>query len=161
MASAAQPDTAERRRAVDSHAVAVISVGGGLGSVARYGVGRLWPVPAGSFPVSTLAINVLGSLLLGMLVVAVTEVWRPHRLIRPALGTGVLGGFTTFSTFAAEDRALLGDGRLATAAGYLAASVIIGVLAAAAGMTLVRRLEPRLRIATSHELVDPIDPELP
>lgn len=161
MAGSAEPQTAQRRPAVDSHAVAVISIGGGLGSLARYGVGRLWPVPAGSFPAATLAINVLGSLLLGMLVVAVTEVWRPHRLIRPALGTGVLGGFTTFSTFAAEERALLGDGRLGTAAGYLLASVIIGVLAATAGMTLIRRLEPRLRIAPSHEIVDPIDPELP
>ena len=161
MAGSAQSQTVERRHTVDSHAVAVISVGGGLGSLARYGVGRLWPVSAGSFPASTLAINVLGSLLLGMLVVAVTEVWRPHRLIRPALGTGVLGGFTTFSTFAIEERALFGAGRLAAAAGYLAASVIVGLLAAAAGMALVRRLEPRLRIATSHELLDPIDPELP
>ena len=156
-----EPRTEQRRRTIDSHAVVVISLGGGLGSLARYGVSRAWPVTPGHVPWSTFGINVLGSFLLGMLVVAVTEVWRPHRLIRPALGTGVLGGFTTFSTFALEERALLADGRLGTGAGYLVVTVVAGVLAAAAGMALVRQLEPRLQIAASHELVDPIDPELP
>jgi fluoride exporter len=142
---------------VDRLAVAVIALGGGLGSVARYGVSRAWPAGHEAVPWATLSINVLGSLLLGMLVVAVTEIWRPHRLIRPMLGTGVLGGYTTFSTFAVEARGLPAQ----TAALYVALSVIGGVAAAVAGMTVVRQLEPRFQIAASHEQVDDIDPDLP
>jgi CrcB protein len=135
--------------------VLVIALGGGLGSLLRYGLSRGWPDAARSVPLTTLAINLAGSLLLGMLVVAVTEVWRPHPLARPLLGTGVLGGFTTFSTFALQEQALAAG----PAAGYLAASVAGGVLAAATGMALLRRLAPT---ATGpHGLADPIDPDLP
>jgi CrcB protein len=138
----------------------VIAVGGGTGSVARYGLSRAWPTPVGSLPWATATINIAGSLLLGMLVVAVTEIWRPHRLLRPALGTGVLGGFTTFSTFAVEERGLASR-HPGIAAGYLILSVAGGLVAAAAGMALIRRLEPRFRIAAEHEQVDPFDPDQP
>jgi CrcB protein len=142
---------------LDHLAVAVIALGGGLGSIGRYGISRAWPPQNGQVPWSTLTINLAGSLLLGMLVVAVTEVWRPHRLIRPLLGTGVLGGFTTFSTFAVEARGL----RSATAGGYVALSVVGGLAAAFAGMVLIRKLEPSLRISPTHEAVDNVDPDLP
>lgn len=134
--------------------VAVIGLGGGLGSAARYGLGRAWPDAGHLLPWTTLAINLSGSLLLGMLVVAVTEIWSPHRLVRPLLGTGVLGGFTTFSTFAVQDRAL--SPRSATE--YLLLSVLGAIMAAAAGMALMRRIAPR---AAVHEFVNPLDPELP
>ncbi|UQX88787.1 CrcB family protein [Jatrophihabitans telluris] len=155
--------TLERRTPFrpDWASVAVIAAGGGLGSLARYGVATAWPVEAGTIAWSTLVINVSGSMLLGLLVVAVTEIWRPHRLVRPGLGTGLLGGWTTFSTFAAENRALLADSHLGTAVAYAALSVLGGVAAAAGAMTLLRRLEPRLRVARTHEGVDPFDPELP
>lgn len=123
----------------------------------RYGLARALPSAAGDFPVATLVTNLLGSLLLGALVVAVTEVWRPNRLVRPALGTGLLGGFTTFSTFAVEVRGL----GLAVSAAYLAATVVGGLALAAAAMATVRRLEPRLRSAPTHGFVDPFDPDLP
>jgi len=142
---------------IDRLAVASIALGGGLGSIARYGMSRAWPPAYERVPWSTLTINVVGSLLLGMLVVAVTEIWRPHRLIRPFIGTGVLGGFTTFSTFAVEVRGL----GSAPAASYVVLSVIGGLAAAFAGMTLIRRLEPRMCIAARHEVVDDVDPELP
>ncbi|HEY2042158.1 MAG TPA: CrcB family protein [Jatrophihabitans sp.] len=143
--------------AVDRHAIAAIALGGGLGSLARYGVSRAWPPATGAVPWSTLTINLAGSLLLGMLIVAVTEIWRPHRLLRPFIGTGVLGGFTTFSTFAVEVRGLpAGNAWL-----YLALSVLGGLAAAVAGMALIRRLEPRFSIAATHELVDPLDPDQP
>jgi CrcB protein len=142
---------------LDPLAVAAIAVGGGFGSVARYGIGRAWPPDPHRIPWSTLTINLAGSLLLGMLVVAITEIWRPHRLIRPLFGTGVLGGFTTFSTFAVETRTLAS----ATATTYLALSVIGGLVAAMIGMALIRQLEPRLQIAPSHEVLDSVDPELP
>jgi CrcB protein len=142
---------------VDRAAVLVIAGGGGLGSMARYGLSRLWPPDPGHIPWSTLTINVLGSLLLGMLIVAVTEIWRPHRLVRPLLGTGVLGGFTTFSTFAVEVRGLPAP----TAWSYLVLSVVSGLAAATLGMQLIRQLKPRFAIASTHETVDPVDPELP
>jgi CrcB protein len=96
-------------------------------------------------------------LLLGALVVAVTEVWRPHPLVRPALGTGLLGGFTTFSTFAVEVRSLPWPDALL----YLVVSVVGGVVLAAVGMWSVRYLEPHLRLTAEHEIVDPYDPDLP
>lgn len=137
--------------------VGVIAVGGGIGSVLRYGVERALPLAAGGFPVATLVTNLLGSFLLGALVVAVTAVWRPRRLIRPALGTGLLGGFTTFSTFAVENRSLA----LPVALAYLVTSVVGGIVLAAVGMSVVRRLEPRLRPVLEHEVLDPYDPDLP
>jgi CrcB protein len=152
----AQPVTADRVRA-HLPAVGVIAVGGGIGSVLRYGLARAVPSAPGDFPVATLITNLLGSLLLGALVVAVTEVWRPHRLLRPALGTGLLGGFTTFSTFAVDVRGLA----LPAAAGFVAATVVGGLLLALAGMAAVRRIEPRLVAASAHEFVDPFDPDLP
>lgn len=112
-------------------AIAVIAVGGALGSLLRYELGRA--IGAHGFPVATLVINLIGALLLGVLIAAVTEVWSAHPLLRPALGTGVLGGFTTFSTFALEVRGA--DAAVATA--YLAASLLGGVFAAAAGRWLV------------------------
>jgi CrcB protein len=130
-------------------AVAVIAVGGGAGSVLRYEIGRAITPPHDGFPVATLVINLVGALLLGALVVAVTEVWTAHPLVRPALGTGVLGGFTTFSTFAVEVR----GAAAAVAWSYLLVSLAGGVLAAALGMWAMRRLPlPR---TPAPELIDP------
>jgi fluoride exporter len=147
------------RQRIRAHlpSVAVIALGGGIGSVLRYLLARGLPHQADTFPVATLITNLVGSLLLGALVVAVSEVWRPHRLVRPALGTGMLGGFTTFSTFAVEVRSL----PLPVSVGYVASSVVGGVGLAALGMWSVRRLEPRLHLAAEHEVVDPYDPDLP
>ena len=77
---------------------------------------------------STLAINVLGCALIGVLMVLITDVWRRQRLVRPFLGTGVLGGFTTFSAFSLETYELLRDGQLMVALGYAFGSVAAGVL---------------------------------
>jgi CrcB protein len=130
--------------------VAVVSVGGGLGSVARYGLAQ-WIHPAGDgFPVPTLLTNLVGALLLGILVVAVTEVWPVHPLVRPALGTGVLGGFTTFSTFAVESRGL----PLWSACLYVAATLVGGIGLTALGMTGARRLSRGGPVAM-------LDPDLP
>jgi fluoride exporter len=138
-------------------AVGVIAVGGGTGSLTRYLLGRAIHTTAGGFPLATLLINLTGALLLGALVVAVTEVWQPCHLVRPLLGTGLLGGFTTFSTFAVETRGLAAG----TAVAYVAATLVGGLLLAALGMTAVRQIEPWLQSAPEHELVDPADPDLP
>jgi fluoride exporter len=138
-------------------AVGAIAVGGGAGSVLRYELSRAVHPAGNGFPTATLVINLVGALLLGALIVAVIEVWRPHHLVRPLLGTGLLGGFTTFSTFAVETRNL----SFGVAALYVATTLIGGLLLAAAGMRAVRRVEPRLHLAVEHEAVDPFDPDLP
>lgn len=148
MSSLSRPDPA---------VVAAVALGGGVGSVIRYELGVQFPSHATQLPWTTLFINVSGSFLLGMLIVAVTEIWRPHHLLRPLLGTGVLGGYTTFSTFAYQ----ADQHRLQLSTAYIVASVVGGVAAAALGMALVRQVEPRVTIAPVHEAVDPIDPDLP
>ncbi|MEJ2888468.1 fluoride efflux transporter CrcB [Actinomycetospora aeridis] len=121
-------------------AVAAVAAGGVLGALARWAVGLQLPPVAGAFPWGTLGINVVGSLLMGVLVVVVTEVRDAHPLVRPFLGTGVLGGFTTFSTFAVDAETLLDGGHRATALAYLAATIVGAVGACAIAMTVTRRL---------------------
>ena len=121
-------------------AVAVVAAGGVLGSLARWAIGLGLPTPPGGFPWGTFGINVLGSLLMGVLVVVVTEVRDAHPLVRPFLGTGVLGGFTTFSTFAVDAQTLLAGGHRATALAYLGGTVVAAVGAAAFAMAVSRRV---------------------
>jgi CrcB protein len=117
--------------------VAAVSLGGGLGALARYGVGLLVPTEPGRFPWGTFGINVLGCLLIGMLMVVATELVRTHRLVRPFLGVGVLGGFTTFSTYSVESLRLLPDVGLVVA--YLLGTLVAAILAVMTGVWLVRR----------------------
>jgi fluoride exporter len=116
----------------------VVALGGGLGALARYGIGRAWPTPAGGFPWATFTINVVGCLLIGVLMVLITEVWSAHPLARPFLGVGVLGGFTTFSSYAVEIRGLLRPGMVPVAFAYLAGTVLAALLAVLAGAWLTR-----------------------
>jgi len=109
--------------AVEPAVLLVISIGGGLGALARYGIGGWWPPQPGHVPWSTFVINVVGCLAIGILMVLITEVWVAHRLLRPFLGIGVLGGFTTFSTYSLEVRRLLESGAAIEALGYLAGTV--------------------------------------
>ncbi|MEW9531635.1 CrcB family protein [Microbispora sp. NPDC049125] len=111
-----------------------VALGGGLGSVARYLVGVAIPSSPGRLPWGTFVINVSGSLALGLLMVLVLEVWPPRRYVRPFLGVGFLGGYTTFSTVTAELLGLPPAGAVAYALGSLAA----GLAAVWAGMTLAR-----------------------
>jgi CrcB protein len=106
-----------------------VAVGGALGSAARYGLEAAWPTGPGGFPWATLIINLTGCALLGALMQVIATRIAPHRLVRPFLGTGVLGGFTTFSTYAVETRGLLAAGRPALAAAY-ALGTLAGALAA-------------------------------
>ncbi|MDX6293376.1 MAG: fluoride exporter [Kribbellaceae bacterium] len=116
-----------------------IALGGAIGALARYGVGRALPHRSGAFPWSTFLINVSGCLLIGVLLVMITEVRTVHPLSRPFLGTGVLGGFTTFSTFAVDTEQLLGDHPL-TAVAYFFGTVAAALLAVQTGVTVTRRL---------------------
>ncbi len=116
-----------------------VAAGGALGAGARWGLSELVPA-AGGFPWPTLLANVSGSLLLGVLMVLVVDVYETHHLVRPFLGVGVLGGFTTFSTYALETRDLLALGEYAVAAVYLLGSVVTGLLAVWLAVATTRRL---------------------
>lgn len=117
--------------------VAAVSVGGAIGALARWAVGAAGP--GGPWP--TLAINVLGCLLIGVLVGLVSD--STPELVRPLLGTGVLGGFTTFSGYALDGTRLLADGRFTAAALYLAGTLVGAVLATAVALALTRRAAGR------------------
>jgi CrcB protein len=124
----------------DSAVLAVIAAGGALGAVARYLIAVTWPTPVGSFPVSTLAINVLGCAMIGVLMVLITDVWTTQRLLRPFLGTGVLGGFTTFSAYAVDIQRLAAGAHVGTALLYLTVTPIGALLAVWMTATATRRL---------------------
>jgi CrcB protein len=115
-------------------ALAVVALGGLLGASARYGVGLLLPHMAGTFPLGTLLINVVGGFLIGVLIDAVAE--RP--LLRPFAITGILGGFTTFSTYTVDTEQLLAAGRLATAGAYLVGTLVGALAATWLGLALAR-----------------------
>jgi CrcB protein len=116
----------------------VIAAGGALGSLARWAVTEVvsndpWHLPWGTF-----LENVGGAFALGLLMVFVLDVWPPHRYLRPFLAVGVLGGYTTFSTYMLDTHALLVDGHAPAALGYLFGTMIIGLLAVGAGVLLAR-----------------------
>lgn len=108
----------------------LVAVAGAAGALSRYGIGHA--VGERSFPWATLAINVLGSFLLGLLWRVGLERDWPASTVTP-LGTGFLGAFTTYSTFSNETVALVRADRAAAAGAYVALSVLAGLLAAAAG----------------------------
>ena len=108
---------------------ALVFLGGGAGAVFRFALGRWFAVPTG-FPWVTFAINVLGSFVLGLLVVLCKD--RPGWLA--LLGVGVCGGFTTFSTFSVETLHLIETEDYASAMGYVVGSVAAGVLGAWLGV---------------------------
>jgi len=118
--------------------LAAVAVGGALGSATRYGLAVLWPTPAGSFPWTTLLTNLLGCALIGLLMRLVAVRADPHRLLRPFFGAGLLGGFTTFSSYALETRTLLAAGHLWLAGGYLLGTLCGAVLAVSLGMATGR-----------------------
>jgi CrcB protein len=111
----------------------VVALGGALGSLARYGVAVAFPPGRSELPWGTLLVNVAGCLLLGLLVGG----WPDARWLRPFAGTGVLGGFTTFSAFALETDRLL-DRAQATALLYVGLSVVLGLGAARLGLRVTR-----------------------
>ena len=134
------PDQRAETRPGEPALLAVIGAGGVVGSEARYALSQGLPHQGGSFPWSTLLTNVIGCFLLGILMVAVVEVWAPHRFARPFVGVGVLGGFTTFSTFGLDTIELLRHHRPGAAVGYVTASVVLCLLAVTAGTFVLRGL---------------------
>jgi len=126
----------ERPAAADVRLLAAISGGGVLGALARYGLQTAFPHKAAQFGWATLAINVSGCLLIGIIAVLIAGAPGTHRLVRPFLVTGVLGGYTTFSTYVVDIQHALLAGAPRTALLYGAATLIGSLVAAWAGMEI-------------------------
>ncbi|MGB3456896.1 MAG: fluoride efflux transporter CrcB [Litorimonas sp.] len=118
----------------------LVALGGGLGAMGRHGVGQIALRAFGpGFPVGTMAVNVLGGLLMGLL-----TGWLATRNggsdLRLLLGVGLLGGFTTFSAFSLDAWQMIEKGRYGTFALYVGGSVILAIAALAVGLILARKV---------------------
>jgi CrcB protein len=118
--------------------VAVVAAGGAVGASARYGASLIWPVAPDAFPWTTLLVNGIGCAVMGVFMVILTEVWTAHRLVRPFFGTGVLGGFTTFSTYIVDGQRAAASGATHVTVAYLAGTMIAALAAVYAGDRLTR-----------------------
>ena len=117
--------------------VLAVAAGGAVGAGARWGLETWQPAPSGGFPWTTFGINVAGTVLLALL--PASSFVRRHQVLPPALGTGVLGGFTTLSTFSEETRALINGGHTGLAAAYVVGSVAVCLVGVALVDLLVER----------------------
>lgn len=121
--------------------VFLVAVGGALGSILRYLVGFLtlrWFGP--NFPWGTLAVNVLGSFAIGLLSEMIARRFNASMELRVFLVTGILGGFTTFSSFSLDTMFLLERGAIASMVGYVLATLCLSFLAILAGLALGRAM---------------------
>lgn len=125
-----------------------VAVGGAFGALARYGIAEAiprWQVTAGpeaqivavDWPWATFITNLIGCLLVGVIAHAVVEHRSAHRLARPFLVTGILGGFTTFSALGVEALDLVNAGQGPLAWLYISASLVLGVAAVSVSRALV------------------------
>ncbi|MGL6234627.1 MAG: fluoride efflux transporter CrcB [Segniliparus sp.] len=117
----------------------IVGLGGGFGSVLRYALGWLFPTEPGEFPATTFAINVSGCFCIGALMAAILERWPKANRLRLFLGTGVLGGYTTFSTYTVEAVRLAQGGHAFLAAWYIGATLLSALAATVTGVWLARR----------------------
>ncbi len=124
----------------DLRTVAAVFVGGAVGTLARALLGVAFPTPAGVWPWPTFAVNVGGAFLLGYVTTRLQERLPLSSYRRPALGTGLCGGLTTFSTMQVEIVGMLDAGHLGLALGYAAASLAAGYAAVQVATALVRRV---------------------
>ena len=115
-----------------------VALGGAIGSLLRYWISGWLNTPEGRLPVGTLSINVIGSLLMGIAFVLIMEKARLSPELRPLIMTGMLGGFTTFSTFSLEAVSLLNEGHTGAALIYVLLSVILCITALYFGLWFTR-----------------------
>ena len=106
-----------------------VALGGSLGAIARYALAGAMSSFNFHFPIATLIANILGSFLMGLLYVIIVEKALLPAEMRPLLMVGLLGAFTTFSTFSLESVSLLQSGQLALALAYIAVSVVGSIAA--------------------------------
>ena len=136
--SSTHQPTVRARRSVQAGVLAAIAAGGFLGTLGRYELGLAWEPRPGGVPWATFSINTSGAFLLGLVLTLVLERLGPTRYVRPFFCVGVLGAWTTMSTFAVESDLLLRAGHVVTALGYTGATLVTGLLAAWLGVVLAR-----------------------
>lgn len=124
-------------------ATSYVALGGAVGSVARYQLGRLmtlWlgPQAMGAFPFATLAVNTVGSVAMGLLAGLLLRLGGETDSWRLLLGVGLLGGFTTFSAFSLETAMLIQRGQVGVAGLYALMSVGLGVTGLIFGLSVTR-----------------------
>ena len=118
-----------------------VALGGATGSVARYlMMSTVGHFVHGGFPYATLAVNVVGAFVLGSLIEIMALTWSPSPELRGFIVVGILGGFTTFSTFSMDTYYLFERGQYSAAGLYIAASVLLSVVGLIAGMALLRQV---------------------
>lgn len=127
-----------RRRHAQRAIIVAVAFGGIFGALLRYWLSMMFPTVTGQFPWITFVINVSGSAVLGFLLILLTEQFPRGRLTRPVIGTGFCGAYTTFSTYTVEALLLVRDHRSMTAAVYVLASLVAGLLAVWLGITIAR-----------------------
>ncbi|HUZ21392.1 MAG TPA: CrcB family protein [Acidimicrobiales bacterium] len=127
-------------RRADPGVLAAIAAGGFAGTLGRYELGLAWPEHDGHFPATTFVINTSGAFLIGLVTTLIVERLRPTRYLRPFACVGVLGGWTTMSTLAVGADRLLGAGGFATGFGYLATTLVAGVVTTTLGIAVGRRM---------------------
>jgi len=126
------------RRRLD--VLGVIACGGAVGTLGRYALSLALPTRTGHFPWGTFLTNVSGSAALGFLLVVLARRFAPSRYVGPFLGTGVIGAYTTFSTYTVEADLLVRDGHTGLAAAYVLGSLGAGLIAVWLGIVTGRRL---------------------
>jgi CrcB protein len=122
--------------------IAVVGAGGFIGALGRYELGLAWPTAAGHVPWSTFAINTSGAFLLGLVLTMLVRRGRHNHLFRPFFCVGVLGAWTTMSTFAVEADLLVRAHRATIATAYTTATVIAGIAVASIGVIAGRWASP-------------------
>lgn len=136
--------TAPPVRARAPRILAAVFAGGALGTVARYALESAWAQPPGHFPVTTFVVNTAGAFLLGLVLTVLLERLPSVSgdLLRPFLCTGVLGGWTTYSTLVVDADRLIEGGHAVLGAGYVAITLVCGLVAAALGIAFGRARVP-------------------
>jgi CrcB protein len=117
-----------------AHLAPVVAVGGALGALGRWALAEAMPHDDGTFAWATFWTNASGAFLLGLLMTLLLTVWAHTRYVRPFLGVGVLGGYTTFSTYLLDSRTMLAAGHQLLALEYVAGTLALGFVAVLLGM---------------------------
>jgi CrcB protein len=135
-----EADQRVRQRRAQMVIVFALGCGGVVGAVARYAISLALPTAANQFPWSTFLINVSGSALLGFLLVLLIEQFPRGRLVRPLVGSGLIGAYTTFSTLEVDTVLLFRGHEIGLGIIYLISSLLAGLAAVWLGMNLARFL---------------------
>lgn len=151
------PSPSERNLRPTPTTVLLVAIGGSLGAAAREVVEQAMPASHNGFPGATLAINLSGAFLLGLVLEAMARIGEHtggRKRARLIIGTGFLGAYTTYSTFALEADLLVRAGHQLSAVGYVLLTAVGGLVAAAAGVAVSagRRLPPTRQL--------PMDPDV-